>query len=138
MLQKSRSCFFLAHKLTKSITLGNSCFFQYFTMCYKLINPFHGTGHYLYPSKKNQRDCCMKWVNSVQGIKQTQNNSNSGLTNIQKQPSWGVLRERCSDNMQQINRRTPMPKYDFNNVALHLFIRTPLEGCFWIFMEIYE
>ena len=36
----------------------------------------------------------------------------------QKQPPGGVPRERCSENMQQIYRRTPMPKYDFNKVAL--------------------
>ena len=31
----------------------------------------------------------------------------------QKQPSIGVLRKRCSENMQQVYRRTPMPKCDF-------------------------
>ena len=36
----------------------------------------------------------------------------------QKQPSRGVLRKRCSENMQQIYRRTPMSKGDFNKVAL--------------------
>ena len=35
----------------------------------------------------------------------------------QKQPSRGVLRKRCSENMQQIYRRTPMPKCDLNEVA---------------------
>ena len=35
---------------------------------------------------------------------------------IQKQPSRRVLRKRCSGNMQQIYRRTPMPKSDFNKV----------------------
>ena len=35
----------------------------------------------------------------------------------QKQPSRGVLRKRCSENMQQIYRITPMPKCDFNKVA---------------------
>ena len=35
----------------------------------------------------------------------------------QKQPSRDVLRKRCSENMQQIYRRTPMPKCDFNNLA---------------------
>ena len=40
--------------------------------------------------------------------------------NKQKQPSTGVLRKRCSENMQQIYRRTPMPKYDFNKVAKQL------------------
>ena len=31
----------------------------------------------------------------------------------QKQPSRGVLRKRCSENMQQIYKRTPMPKCKF-------------------------
>ena len=34
--------------------------------------------------------------------------------NKQKQPSRGVFKKRCSENMQQIYRRTPMPKCDFN------------------------
>ena len=71
---------------------------------------------------------------------------------LQKQPSRGVLRKRCSENMQQIYRSTPMPNRDFNKVAKatflkshsgigvfllvccifseHLFLRTPLKGCF--------
>ena len=40
---------------------------------------------------------------------------------FQKQPSRGVLRKRCSENMQQINRRTLMPKCDFSKVAKQLF-----------------
>ena len=65
-------------------------------------------------------------------------------------PSTGVLIKKCSENMQQIYR-TPMPKRDFNKVALqlywnrtlawvfsykfavfseHLFIRTPVKDCF--------
>ena len=32
---------------------------------------------------------------------------------LQKQPSRGVFRKRCSENMQQIYSRTPMPKCDF-------------------------
>ena len=36
-----------------------------------------------------------------------------------KQPSRGVLRKRCSENMQQIYRRTPMPTCDFNKVTKH-------------------
>ena len=39
---------------------------------------------------------------------------------FQKQPSRAVLRKRCSENMQQICRRTPMPKCDFNKVTLQL------------------
>ena len=38
----------------------------------------------------------------------------------QKQPSRGALKKRCSENMQQIYWRTPMPKCDFNKVALEL------------------
>ena len=40
---------------------------------------------------------------------------------IQKHPSIGVLIKTCSENMQQIYRRTAMPKYDFNKVPKHLF-----------------
>ena len=47
--------------------------------------------------------------------------------NIQKQPSRGVPKKRCSENMQQSYRRTPMLKCDFNKDG------TSLGGCFWIF-----
>ena len=65
----------------------------------------------------------------------------------QKQRFRGVFMKRCSETMQQIYRRTPVAKCDFNKVALatllkshfamgvllkiccmfleHLFIRTP-------------
>ena len=33
----------------------------------------------------------------------------------------GVLRKICSENMQQIYRRTPMPKCNFNKVVLELY-----------------
>ena len=36
----------------------------------------------------------------------------------QKQPSRGALSKRCSENMQQIYRRTPMMKCDFNKFAM--------------------
>ena len=39
------------------------------------------------------------------------------LPGIQKQPSGGVLKKKCSENMQRIYRRTAMPKCDFNKVA---------------------
>ena len=39
----------------------------------------------------------------------------------QKQPSRGVLRKRCSENIQQIYRRMPMPKCNLNKVALQLY-----------------
>ena len=38
----------------------------------------------------------------------------------QKQPPRGVPRKRCSENMQQIYRRKPMPKCDFNKDAKQL------------------
>ena len=43
---------------------------------------------------------------------------------IQKQLSIGVLIKRCPENMQRIYRRTPMPKCDFNRVALQLYKNT--------------
>ena len=65
----------------------------------------------------------------------------------QKQPSRGVLKKRCPENMQQIYRRKLKPKCDFKKVVLHgygcspvnlLYIfrtpfprNTPLDGCFW-------
>ena len=42
------------------------------------------------------------------------------FTDMQKQPSRDLLRRKCSETMQQIYRRTPMLKYDFNKVALQL------------------
>ena len=61
---------------------------------------------------------------------------------LQKQPPKGVFKERCSENMQQIYRRTSMPKCDFNKVAFQLGPATLLKkrlwhrcwtpgGCFW-------
>ena len=47
----------------------------------------------------------------------------SGIHNIiaQKQPSKGALRKTCSENMQQIYRKTLMPECDFNKAALQLY-----------------
>ena len=57
--------------------------------------------------------------------------SKASLINTQKQPSRGVLIKRCSENMQQIYKRTPMPKCDFNKSwvnspvnLLHIFRTT--------------
>ena len=47
----------------------------------------------------------------------------------QKQPSRGVLRKRCSENMQQIYSRTPILKCDFTfteevlNGKRHFFVQ---------------
>ena len=50
----------------------------------------------------------------------------------QKQPSLGVLRKRCSANMQQTYRRTPMPKCEFNKVACNFAEITLHHGCFLV------
>ena len=73
---------------------------------------------------------------------------------MQKQPYRGVLRKRCSKYMQQIYRRTPIPKCGFNKAAKqlyrnhtlawkiccifseHLFLKTPLDGCFCIWQVV--
>ena len=39
---------------------------------------------------------------------------------IHKQLSRGLLRKRCSENIQQIYRRTPIMKCDYNKVAMRL------------------
>ena len=44
-----------------------------------------------------------------------------GFCNFQKQPSRGVLRRKCCENVQQIYRRTLIPKCDFNKVAQQLY-----------------
>ena len=45
---------------------------------------------------------------------------------IQKQPSRGILKKRCSENTQPIYRIKPMPKCDFNKVAIEIALR---HGC---------
>ena len=48
----------------------------------------------------------------------------------QKQAHRRVLTKRCSENMQQIYRRTPTRKCDFNKVALQFVIEIALRhGC---------
>ena len=44
----------------------------------------------------------------------------------QKQPPRGVLKKRCSESMQQICSRTPMPKCNLNKVARQKSLR---HGC---------
>ena len=45
----------------------------------------------------------------------------TNITDPPKQASRGVPRKRCSGNMHQIYRRTPMPKCDFSKVTLQLY-----------------
>ena len=42
-------------------------------------------------------------------------------TKSEEQPSRGVLRKRCSENIQQIYKGTLMPKCDFNKIAKQLY-----------------
>ena len=42
-------------------------------------------------------------------------------TELQKQPPRGVSRKKCSENMRQIHKGTPMPKWDFNKAASQLY-----------------
>ena len=46
----------------------------------------------------------------------------------QMHSSKGVLRKRCSENMQQTYRRTPMLKCDFNKVVRQLYCNHALAG----------
>ena len=55
-----------------------------------------------------RKNICEKW-------------SNDAAKTFQRQPSRAVLRKRCCENMQQIYRRTHMPKYDFNKVEKATF-----------------
>ena len=49
------------------------------------------------------------------------------INQCQKQPSRGVLKKRCSENIQQMYWRTPVAKCDFNKVAMPSnFIETAL------------
>ena len=54
------------------------------------------------------------------------NTLNRKDANIQKQPYIGVIVKRCSENMQQMYRRTAMSKGDFNHtLAWLLFCKFP-------------
>ena len=48
------------------------------------------------------------------------------LSAVQKQPFRGFLLKRCSENMQQIYKGTPMPKCNFNKNELQFALR---HGC---------
>ena len=65
-----------------------------------------------YPKQKRKKEKKILFVNIRLGlwIEESVNN------NTQKQLSRVFLRKRCSENIEQIYRRTPMPKYDLNKV----------------------
>ena len=49
---------------------------------------------------------------------------------IQKKSSRSVFKKRCSENMQQMYRRTPLSKCNFNKVAFQLYWNRTLA---WVF-----
>ena len=53
----------------------------------------------------------------------------SFMCNIQKQPLRGVLMKRCSENMQQIYRRTPMPSAISIKLLCNFMEITLRHGC---------
>ena len=74
-----------------------------------------------FASPKNTRKILISW--RFQGMwneSTRQKRVKLKLMTFQRQPLRGVLRKRCSENMQQNYRRTPTPKCDFNKVALKL------------------
>ena len=64
----------------------------------------------------SEKECVMH--SKSDNIKLTSYNDTN---EIQEQPSSGVLRKKCSENMQQIYRRISMPKCDFDKVAKQLY-----------------
>ena len=54
---------------------------------------------------------------------------------LHKWPSKDVLKKRCSEYMQQIYRRTPIPKCDFNIALRHGFSLANLRYIFRIFFS---
>ena len=52
----------------------------------------------------------MNNLNEISYLIMSKNNSDDHDIQLQKQPSRGVQSKRCSENIQQIYRRTPMAK----------------------------
>ena len=75
-----------------------------------------------FASPKNTRKILISW--RFQGMwneSTRQKRVKLKLMTFQRQPLRGVLRKRCSENMQQNYRRTPTPKCDFNKFVLQLY-----------------
>ena len=53
-------------------------------------------------------------------IKYSETDSMVIVTDHLQQPSRGVLKKKCSENVPQIYRRIPKPKRNFNNVTKQL------------------
>ena len=69
-----------------------------------------------------EKNIVMKWVNNMTTCQLD--------SFFQNQPSRGVLLKRCSEDIQQLYRRTLMAKCDINKVAISNFIEITLQhGC---------
>ena len=55
--------------------------------------------------------------------------TNSSFIIKQKQTYRGVFKKRCSENRQQIYRRTPMPECDFNKLLCNIIEITLQHEC---------
>ena len=95
---------------------------------YKFLNNLLGTHFNISCRFLIASLCCLVKETSTSIINKTALNCsktyfNSFQANAAKQPLRGILRKIWSENTQQIYRRTPMPKYDFNKFAKEI-------GCF--------
>ena len=70
--------------------------------------------------KITENDCCLRLFPEFIQTQKRYSNSFDKITILQKQPSRGVLKKRCSENIEKIYRRTPMPKCNFNKIAKQL------------------
>ena len=61
------------------------------------------------------------WINVYYSLN-TPSTESTQIQKVQRQPTKVVLKKRCSESMQQIYKRTPMPKCDFNKMKLHFGI----------------
>ena len=100
-----------------------------------VAKPFHATGFFLHPLKtsenhrfsdvfrghRNRVLTLNGLMNQVYSKQLCSTHGISGTKLVHKQPSRGVLIKSCSENMQQIYRRTPMTNCVFNKVAKQLY-----------------
>ena len=96
-------------------------FMRYLTLStitsFCLFYPLHRNQSYENPINLLSaiKNCASHWKTILKCMR---HQSNTRCWKIfQKQPFRCVLGKRCSENRQQIYRRTPMPKCDFNKVA---------------------
>ena len=93
------------------------CFSSYLHLirCYSFISYFSYNHKVLASADSHQR--CSQDPHKDLGWRALELANGFQSFTIQKQLFRGALRKRCSENMQQIHKRTLMPKCDFNKVA---------------------